>query len=198
MYFQDIQTPRSQFKRRDKFGLTRIFPINTECKNCHQKEWKNYTTFFPHAFRAKDCVELGGTRVIYSNYRTRNMTPTALSILEKKNPEISVEANVEFPIGKKLFHLVVNPGTSRCPTDFLAVDPGTGTNYEKRVNGARNSVGNSNRENGPTFLDFPVFPEIFQWDEPTKRVPFTAEPEIPEILTKWKAPQVTRLFWDQL
>ena len=42
--------------------------------------------------------------------------------------------------------------------------------------------GNSNRENGPTFLDFPLFLGIFQWDEPTKRVPFTAEPEIPEIL----------------
>ena len=50
--------------------------------------------------------------------------------------------------------------------------------------------GNSNRENGPTFLDFPLFLGIFQWDEPTKRVPFTAEPEIPEILTKWKAPNV--------
>ena len=51
--------------------------------------------------------------------------------------------------------------------------------------------GNSNRENGPTFLDFPLFLGIFQWDEPTKRVPFTAEPEIPEILTKWKAPLVS-------
>ena len=49
--------------------------------------------------------------------------------------------------------------------------------------------GNSNRENGPTFLDFPLFLGIFQWDEPTKRVPFTAEPEIAEILTKWKALQ---------
>ena len=48
--------------------------------------------------------------------------------------------------------------------------------------------GNSNRENGTTFLDFPLFLGIFQWDEPTKRVPFTAELEIPEILTKWKAP----------
>ena len=48
--------------------------------------------------------------------------------------------------------------------------------------------GNSNRENGPTFLDFPLFLGMFQWDDPTKRVPFTAEPEIPEILTKWKAP----------
>ena len=51
--------------------------------------------------------------------------------------------------------------------------------------------GNSNRENGPTFLDFPLFLGIFRWDEPTKRVPFTAEPEIPEILTKWKAPKAT-------
>ena len=54
------------------------------------------------------------------------------------------------------------------------------------------SFGNSNRENGPTFLDFPLFLGIFQWDEPTKRVPFTAEPEIPEILTKWKAPTVSQ------
>ena len=48
--------------------------------------------------------------------------------------------------------------------------------------------GNSNRENGTTFLDFPLLLGIFQWDEPTKRVPFTAEPEIPEILTKTVGP----------
>ena len=36
----------------------------------------------------------------------------ALSIYEK-NSEISVVAKVEFPIGKKLFHLVVSPGTWR-------------------------------------------------------------------------------------
>ena len=41
--------------------------------------------------------------------------------------------------------------------------------------------GNSNRENGTTFLDFPLFLGIFQWEEPMKCVPFTAEPEIPEI-----------------
>ena len=50
--------------------------------------------------------------------------------------------------------------------------------------------GNSNRENGPTFSDFPLF---LQWDKPTKRVPFTAEPEIPEILTQWKAPLMSSL-----
>ena len=44
-------------------------------------------------------------------------------------------------------------------------------------------------ENRPTCLDFPLFLGIPQWKEPAKRVPFTAEPEIPEILTKWKAPQ---------
>ena len=54
--------------------------------------------------------------------------------------------------------------------------------------------GNSNRENGTTFLDFPLFLGIFQWDEPTKRVPFTAEPEIPEILTKWKAPKISNFI----
>ena len=59
--------------------------------------------------------------------------------------------------------------------------------------------GNSNRVNGPTFLDFPLFLGIFQWDEPTKRVPFTAEPEIPEILTKWKAPHsVGYYIWSSL
>ena len=63
--------------------------------------------------------------------------------------------------------------------------PGTGTNYEKRKMEHDIPFGNSNRENGTTFLDFPLFLEIFQWDEQTKRVPFTVEPE---ILTKWKAP----------
>ena len=51
--------------------------------------------------------------------------------------------------------------------------------------------GNSTRENGPTFLDFPLFLGIFQWEEPTKRVSFTAKPEIPEILTKWKTPIIS-------
>ena len=39
-----------------------------------------------------------------------------------------VEAKVEFPIGEKLFHLVVNPGTWRCPTMDLELVQ----NYEKR------------------------------------------------------------------
>ena len=54
--------------------------------------------------------------------------------------------------------------------------------------------GNFNRENGTTFLDFSLFLGIFPWDEPTKRVPFTAEQEIPEILTKWKAPRLSGLL----
>ena len=49
--------------------------------------------------------------------------------------------------------------------------------------------GNSNRENGPTFSDFPLFLGIFQWDEPTKSVPFTAEPEIPVFFLNGKHPE---------
>ena len=61
----------------------------------------------------------------------------------------------------------------------------------RNVNGTRDSVRKFQPGNGTTFLDFPLFLGIFQWDEPTKRVPFTAEPEIPEILTKWKVPPIT-------
>ena len=102
-------------------------------------------------------------------------------------------AKVEFPIGKKLFHLVVNPGTWRCPTVDLELVQTT-----RNVNGTRDSVRKFQPGNGTTFLDFPLFLGIFQWDEPTKRVPFTAEPEIPEILSKWKAPILSHLgrsFW---
>ena len=90
---------------------------------------------------------------------------------------------MEFPIGKKLFHLVVNPGTSRGPTVDLELVQTT-----RNVNGTRHSVRKFQPEKRDHLLDFPLFLGIFQWDEPTKRVPFTAEREIPEILTKWKAP----------
>ena len=35
--------------------------------------------------------------------------------LGKKNPEISVGTTMDFPIGKKLFYLIVNPGTALSP-----------------------------------------------------------------------------------
>ena len=53
----------------------------------------------------------------------------------QKNPEISVGAKVEFQIGKKLFLLVLNPGTSRCPTVDLELVQTT-----RNVNGTRHSV----------------------------------------------------------
>ena len=91
---------------------------------------------------------------------------------------------MEFLIGKKLFHLVINPSTSQCLTvDLELVQTTRNVEMEHEI-----PCGNSNWENGPTFLHFPLFLGIFQCDKPMKRVPFTAEPEIPEILTKWKAP----------
>ena len=92
-------------------------------------------------------------------------------------------AKVEFPISKKLFHLVVNAGTWRCPTVDLELVQTT-----RNVNRTRDSVRKFQPGKRDHLLDFSLFLGIFQWDEPTKRVPFTAEPEIPEILTKWKAP----------
>ena len=70
-------------KRRDKD--TGIFPIDTECKNVHQQDSKNYTTFFPPAFRAKSdsmChvypVEDWNS---FKSDHTRNMTPSYTSLL---------------------------------------------------------------------------------------------------------------------
>ena len=58
MYFRDIQTPCSQFKRRDKFLLMMKIPNDTECKNCHQQELKNYTNFVhtPSELKVIACV----------------------------------------------------------------------------------------------------------------------------------------------
>ena len=66
-------------------------PLTPNVKIAINKSRRTTQHFFPHAFRAKadsmchmypveDCVNLGGTRVIYSNYHTRNMIPSALSI----------------------------------------------------------------------------------------------------------------------
>ena len=63
-----------------------------------------------------------------------NRSKGALSIKEK-NPAISVVARGEFPIDKKLFHLVVNPGPCRCPTVDLELVQTT-----RNVNGTRHSV----------------------------------------------------------
>ena len=51
--------------------------------------------------------------------------------------------------------------------------------------------GNSNRENRHTFLDFPLFWEFSCGTNRRNVFHLPAEPEIPEILTKWKAPTVT-------
>ena len=64
----------------NSMGLRRMFLTNTECRDCPQQESKNYTTFCPHAFRAKGdsgvsrvpCGRLReGAPINYSNYHTR-------------------------------------------------------------------------------------------------------------------------------
>ena len=83
--------------------------------------------------------------------------------LGKKTPEISVGAKVEFPTGKKLFHSVVNPAR------YVEVpNRGPASVQTTRNVQTKNEVpfGNSNRENRPIFLNFPLFLGIFQWNEP--------------------------------
>ena len=46
-------------------------------------------------------------------------------------------------------------------------------------------------ENRTTFSEVLHFLEIFQWNEPKNHVPFTAQPEFPESLGKWKTPNKT-------
>ena len=41
---------------------------------------------------------------------------------------------------------------------------------------------NFHRENGTTFSEVPLFPEIFQWNKPKNHVPFTSQPEFSESL----------------
>ena len=35
------------------------------------------------------------------------------------------------------------------------------------------------------FSDIPLFQEIFRWEEPKCRAPFTLEPDFPENFCKW-------------
>ena len=55
----------------------------------------------------------------------------------------------------------------------------------------------SSLENGTTFSEAPLFLEIFQSDEPKRRVPFTSKPEFPEVFGKWKTPFIS-LYQNQL
>ena len=69
--------------------------------------------------------------------------------------------------------------------------PGTGTNYEKRKWNTTFRSEIPTAETGPPFQIFHFFWEFSSGMN--RRDLFTVEPEIPEILTKWKAPIVSFL-----
>ena len=68
--------------------------------------------------------------------------------------------------------------------------PGTGTNYEKRKWNTTFRSEIPTGETGPPFYIFHLFWE-FSRGMSRRNVFHTAEPEIPEIWTKWKAPFVS-------
>ena len=51
--------------------------------------------------------------------------------------------------------------------------------------------GNSNREKRATFSDFPLFSGNFPVGRTDETCSIYRQPEIPEILTKWKAPYIS-------
>jgi len=56
-------------------------------------------------------------------------------------------------------------------------------------------LGSFHRENGTTFLEIPFIPENPQWNEPKSRVPFTSQPEFPDVFAKWKTLKVFYFFF---
>ena len=65
-------------------------------------------------FLKEICMKLSTLAPLTSFHRVAGLTLETLGAFHfffQKNPEISVGAKVESPIGKKVFHLVVNPGT---------------------------------------------------------------------------------------
>ena len=74
---------------------------------------------------------------------------------------------MDFPIGEKLLHLIVNPGTAPSPLPDGTPKwlPSRCHNWYRpretcKLNAKFRSK-RSNREYGPTFLDFPLFQGIF-------------------------------------
>ena len=68
-------------------------------------------------------------------------------------PENSVRTKMGIPIGRKLFHLIVNPGTA----DGCRVgNNGLQLVWSTRNENTKFRLERSNRENGPTYSDFPM------------------------------------------
>ena len=71
---------------------------------------------------------------------------------------------------------------------FSCRGPGTGTNYEKRVNGTRNSVRKFQPGKRAHLFRFSTFSGNFPVGRTDETCSIYRQPEIPEILTKWKRP----------
>ena len=96
---------------------------------------------------------------------------------------------MDFSIGKKLFHLIVNHGTapSPLPDGTPRWLPSYCNWYKPRM---QHEIPFKTFQPGKRayLFRFSTFSGNFPVDEPTKRFPSTAEPKFPEISTKWKAP----------
>ena len=53
----------------------------------------------------------------------------------------------------------------------------------------------SDRENRTIFSDVPFLSEIFHWNDPKSRIPFTFQPDFPETFCKWSGAHIGLLKW---
>ena len=107
----------------------------------------------------------------------------------KNNRKFRWEQKVEFPIGKKLFHLVVNPGTSRCPTVDLELVQTT-----RNVNGTRHSVRKFQPGKRAHLFGFSTFSGNIPVGRTDETCAIYRRTGNSEILTKWKAPKFYHLL----
>ena len=88
------------------------------------------------------------------------------------------------PFGRKPWYVAV-------PDRFSYRGPGTGTNYEKRVNGTRNSLRKFQPGKRAHLFRFSTFSGNFPVGRTDETCSIYRRTGNPEILTKWKAPQNT-------
>ena len=118
-----------------------------------------------------------------------------------------------FPMGEKLFHLIINPGTapSRNISKFVKNTPRRvvfSTLFSVFHLVMKHCIScliyymkfcsdRSRWENSSTFLDFPLFPRIYQWNKLRKHFPFTAKPKFRDFCLNGKCPTFNYFQWAQ-
>ena len=133
-------------------------PANFNTKPLAETQWKRADTF-----KSTEALRKHETMPPFSSY-----TFPVVTVLRKRDGILNHQVSATFPnCGNTLFHPVMgHQDGCRVGNNWNWYKPRETCTWNTELRSKR-----SNRENGPTFLDLPLFQGIFQWDEPTKRFP---------------------------